>query len=546
MRIRFPLYAKILLWFFLNLVFLGLVFYAFFKIQFRLGLDSLLMGRAGEHIEAVSQVIGNELNQTLREEWSTVLKRFSDAYQVQFYLFQSEGRQVAGEPIQVPDQVQARLIERAGPTPRPLPPGSPPPGSPRRADFSLPPDSSRFAPGAAGRGGTEDESEDRRGPPPRGSNERAGWPDGSPPQGGPNRPLREPPRGGPHSRSMMHTTKPGRYWVLVRMGVQENDRPRPMPATLLAMSTSIRGGGLFFDFVPWAWVCFGVLFVSVLFWFPLVRGITRYISQMTQATEAIAEGRFEAPVQSERGDELGRLSQAISRMASRLAGFVHGQKRFLGDIAHELCSPLARMQVALGILEERGDPKQQAYVEDVREEVQHMSSLVNELLSFSKAGLRQKEIKLQPVNLEALVRRVVTREAPGRQQIEIQIDSSLQALAEPELLSRAVANLVRNALRYAGDAGPITLSATPDADQLVLVVADHGPGVPEEMLGQIFDPFFRLEASRSRDTGGIGLGLAIVKTCVEACQGKVTARNRQPTGLEVEIVLRSPASAPSR
>lgn len=336
---------------------------------------------------------------------------------------------------------------------------------------------------------------------------------------------------------MVHTSDPSRYWVLMRMGLSDIERPRPLPLTLIAVSGSIRGAGLFFDFVPWVWVGSGVLFFSVLFWFPLVRGITRYISQMTRTTEAIAEGQFDAPAQPERGDELGRLSQAIHRMASRLAGFVHGQKRFLGDIAHELCSPIARMQVALGILEERADPKQKAYVEDVREEVQNMSSLVNELLSFSKAGLRQKEIRLEAVPLGALAQRVVNREAPGAPGIKVQIDSSLQVLAEPELLSRALANLVRNAMRYAGDAGPITVSAVADAGHVALSVADCGPGVPESALGQIFDPFFRLEASRSRETGGIGLGLSIVKTCVEASQGTVVARNRQPSGLEVEIVL---------
>src|SRR5437868_14990872 len=110
-KLRFPLYAKILLWFFLNLVFLGLVFYAFFKIQFRLGLDSLLMGRAGEHLEAVSEVIGDELNHTPRTEWSEVLKRFGNAYQVSFYLFRDEGPQLAGQAIALPAQVMAKLTE---------------------------------------------------------------------------------------------------------------------------------------------------------------------------------------------------------------------------------------------------------------------------------------------------------------------------------------------------------------------------------------------------------------------------------------------------
>jgi two-component system, OmpR family, sensor histidine kinase CpxA len=298
---------------------------------------------------------------------------------------------------------------------------------------------------------------------------------------------------------------------------------------------------LFFEATPWLVAGFGGLLFSLLFWFPLVRGITRSITQMTHATEQIAEGRFDTQVQARRRDELGRLGQAINRMAVRLSGFVTGQKRFLGDIAHELCAPIARLQVALGILEQRADDKQKAYVEDVREEVQQVSSLVNELLSFSKAGLQQKSIKLEPVNLAAIVRRVIEREAPGSQNIQVLVDDSLGVLAEPDLLTRALANLVRNALGYAGAAGPIVIAAAATGDQVTLTVADSGPGVPPETLAQIFDPFFRVEPSRSRDTVGAGLGLAIVKTCVEACQGTVIARNRQPSGLQVDLVLKSAA-----
>jgi two-component system sensor histidine kinase CpxA len=199
--------------------------------------------------------------------------------------------------------------------------------------------------------------------------------------------------------------------------------------------------------------------------------------------------------------------------------------------------------VALGILEQRAEANQRAYVEDVREEVQHVSGLVNELLSFSKAGLQPQEIKLEPVSLAPLARRVVAREAPGANQVEIQINEQLNVLAEPELLSRALANLVRNAVRYASQAGPIVFSAHSQAGQVVITVSDQGPGVAQEALSQIFDPFFRDESSRSRETGGVGLGLAIVKTCVEACQGTVTAKNRQPHGLQVELVLKA---APER
>ena len=528
MKIRFPLSAKILLWFVLNLVFLGVVLFAFLKIQFHFGLDALLMGQAGERIQAVSQIISSELNETPKARWGSILERFSSAYQVQFVLFHLDGTQAAGETITLPTEVQAKFSERRWPFFQPQPqrqPGAPSVGQP------------------GFRTGPPQEPRPNR-PPPNGEKGEERDHHGPPEESRPNRPLPPPQPGvppfGPQARFMLHTFSPSRYWVFVRIPVFDREMPRLMPVTLLAVSNSIRGGGLFFDFLPWVGVGLGVIFVSVLFWLPLVRGITRSLSQLTHATEQIAEGRFEARVEATRRDELGRLGQAVNRMATRLAGFVTGQKRFLGDIAHELCSPIARIQVALGILEQRADAKQKAYVEDVREEVQHMSSLVNELLSFSKAGLRQKEITLEPVNLADLARRVVAREAADATLIEIQIAETTQALAEPELLSRALANLVRNAIRYAGQSGPIMISALAQDGRVTLTVTDCGPGVPEETMGQIFDPFFRLEASRSRDTGGTGLGLAIVKTCVESCQGTVSAKNRSPSGLQVEIVLKSP------
>jgi len=115
----------------------------------------------------------------------------------------------------------------------------------------------------------------------------------------------------------------------------------------------------------------------------------------------------------------------------------------------------------------------------------------------------------------------------------------ITVLANPDYLFRAISNLVRNAIRYAGSAGPISVSAHSEGQETVITVADSGPGLPENSLEEVFAPFFRLEPSRGRDTGGAGLGLAIVKACVEACKGSVRAHNRQPSGLEVEIRLRT-------
>ena len=164
---------------------------------------------------------------------------------------------------------------------------------------------------------------------------------------------------------------------------------------------------------------------------------------------------------------------------------------------------------------------------------------MNELLSFSKASLGVTHAKLQQVSLRTLADTAVRHEVSDGTRVEVKIASDLRVEVEPELLTRALSNLLRNAVRYAGTAGPILISAEPRDGQVALIVSDCGPGIPEVELQRIFDPFYRLDASRDRQTGGVGLGLAIVKTCVDACQGTVVAENRLPTGLQVTIALRA-------
>jgi two-component system, OmpR family, sensor histidine kinase CpxA len=310
----------------------------------------------------------------------------------------------------------------------------------------------------------------------------------------------------------------------------------PIRTRILAVSDSFYGYGLFFDPTPFIVIPVLVIGVSLLFWFPFVRNLTKNLAQMTDAAAKIADEDFNVTVNEKRSDKLGTLGKSINHLATRLSGFVHGQKRFLGDISHELNSPLARMQFALSILEDRVDDKNRLYVEDVKEEVVLMSRLVSELLAFSKAGMKQAEIELTSLKLLPLVEKVVEREGKAAKNIKVEIDEKLEVFAHQELLSRALDNLLRNALRYGGTE-QITIAATRSDAKVKISITDNGGGVPENELDKLFNPFHRVESDRSRQTGGTGLGLAIVKTCVEACQGKVSAQNLTPKGFEVNIFL---------
>jgi len=205
--------------------------------------------------------------------------------------------------------------------------------------------------------------------------------------------------------------------------------------------------------------------------------------------------------------------------------------------AFELSAPISRIQFALGILEAKADDALRPHVGVLHEEVQEMSALVNELLQFSKAGLAGRATTLGRVEVEPVVRRAALREpAPGAA-FEIDVPAGLAVMANEEYLVRALANLLRNAVRYAGSSGPISIAVARERDSVVIRVADRGPGLPSAELDEVFAPFYRPEASRSRETGGAGLGLVIVKTCVEACGGTVAAQNRPEGGLEVVIRL---------
>jgi len=494
MRPRFPLSAKILLWFFANLLLIGVAAYAFIEFEFHLGPESLLGGRAGRRVDALADLVGGDLNAEPPSQWTNVLARAGNLYGLHLLLTTPEGRRLAGEEISpLPGEVLARLYR---PRP-PRPPGAEPPlPPPPREDDQPPPPPDRPGPG----------------------------PNGGPPE----------PPGRPHDRRMIHTDHPNRYWLLIPLDAPGPQAGPPVPATLIAVSESIGLGGLVLDITPWLAAAGGIVLFSVLFWLPLVSGITRSIREMTGATARMAEGRFDSRVRESRGDELGLLARSINQMAGRLAGFVQGQKRFLGDIAHELCSPLSRAQMALGILEQQIGP---GSLDDLREEIQQMSSLVNELLSFSKASLAAGRIKLESLPLQAAIVRAIERENLSGPAVQSRVAEDLQVMAEPDLLCRAISNLLRNAVKYAGAAGPVEADAERVGGDVILTISDLGPGVPAEALAQIFDPFYRVDVSRARETGGAGLGLAIVKTCVESCGGRVTCHNREPHGLSVVITL---------
>jgi two-component system sensor histidine kinase CpxA len=512
---HFPLWSRILLLVAVNLAILGAAFVIFLRSQLRPEFESFLMAAAREKIATTTNEVAADLQATPITEWDEILRRYSGENGITLLLYRNTGEQLAGPRTALPREVDVQM-----------PRGGPPPGGerppPRRGGRGP-----RGFDGPGEFGGPRGfDGPPRDGPRPRG---------GPPPDGG--RGFRGEP-GPPGAPFLAVTQSDLKYWIGVRMPLINGIDPEPMRSVLMFTSPSFFTNPFFFDIQPWLAIAAAVFAISALCWFPLLRGLTHSISDMTRATAQIAEGRFDVNLNVKRRDELGRLSESIWQMARRLETLTEGRKRFLAAVAHELRSPIGRMQIAAGILERNTEPTVKKYVSGLEEDIAVLSELTTELLELTKAENTQEPVNLTPANVAESVQVAMRRECGGRTDVLAEIDPAIQVRANPAYLVRALANVLRNAVRYAGDKGPIRISARREGDLVQISITDSGPGVPEDALEKIFSPFYRLEDARDRQTGGSGLGLAIVRSCIQACGGRVEARNRQPKpGMEIVIEL---------
>ena len=326
----------------------------------------------------------------------------------------------------------------------------------------------------------------------------------------------------------------GLYWIGARLPRAEEGHTNRGPTTLLLASDSFRVGGLLVELTP-LWIGIAVLLASALFWIPLVRRITVPLRDIRRFAGNLASGHFDSRASIRGPEELCSLSDSLNQLADRLEEFVTGQKRFLGDIAHELNSPLARMEWSLSVLEQRASHELQAAIHDVREETAAMTRLVEELLTFTRAGLRT-QLNIETIRLKDIVAEARHQECADTP-VELAIPEHLTVEVDKRLALRAIANVLRNAVRYAGKQSSIQVTTSRTQRRVILSIRDNGPGVPEHLLPRLCDPFFRPENARSRESGGFGLGLAIVQRCIEACGGTVAIRNAEPSGLIVELTF---------
>ena len=335
-----------------------------------------------------------------------------------------------------------------------------------------------------------------------------------------------------------------------------------MPNRFLSQSTTGVDGHrymLAFELPPGPRVFFGprgfpgmglfiAIFSSGLVCYVLARYLTAPIVRLRAATQRLSAGDLSARAAAmpiRRRDEIGELVRDFDAMAERLEGLVNAQSHLLNDVSHELRSPLARLNVALGLARRRTGPDAQGALERIELEADRLNELIGRLLTLARLEGGQQGTEKSEIHLEDLVRQIAEDadfEAQSRDcRVKYTTECDCIVFGNPALLHSAIENVVRNATRYTreGTSVEIHLAKADRANgpEAVLNVLDSGPGVPHDALDKLFRPFYRLDDTRNRETGGVGLGLAITERTVRLHGGSVSAANRPEGGLIVEIRL---------
>ena len=283
---------------------------------------------------------------------------------------------------------------------------------------------------------------------------------------------------------------------------------------------------------------FLVIGLVVLLCYGLAHYLTAPLRQLRSAVERLGRGDLTARAEESRHDELGDLAASFNRMADHIQTLLAAERRLLFDISHELRSPLARLSVAVELArtDEAGAPS----LDRIQKEADRLNSLIRQMLEVTRTEGEPSRLKAEPVRIDELVDGLVDDCSIEAQAhgcgLDLVSTGPVTLDGDRELLRRAIENVMRNAIRYAPVESKVEVTLDNGGGWAKIRVRDYGPGVPEEALPRLFDPFYRVEQDRDRKSGGVGLGLSIARRAVELHKGRLRASNASP-GLLVEIDL---------
>lgn len=290
------------------------------------------------------------------------------------------------------------------------------------------------------------------------------------------------------------------------------------------------------------------ILISGFICYLLTRSLTGPILRLRGAATQLATGDLSARAGASvtnRRDELGELGRDFNRMAGRIEELITSERQLIRDISHELRSPLARLSVALGLARRRADPEATPALDRIEREAETLNEMIGRLLALARMDAASEPPDPTRFDLQAMVAEVASDAAFEAQErgtsVEVVSSEACSVMGSAELLHSAIENVIRNAVRYSKPATPVQIRLTCETSAsgkvAEITIRDHGAGVPQAELENLFRPFYRVTDARERDTGGIGLGLAITYRAVKLHHGNVTAENAPGGGLLVRITL---------
>jgi two-component system sensor histidine kinase CpxA len=289
-----------------------------------------------------------------------------------------------------------------------------------------------------------------------------------------------------------------------------------------------------------------LLAISFLSCWLLAKSFTNPLIAIQKASDDIGQGKLATRIKKfdRRSDEFGALARSFNQMAEQLESNISSHQRLLGDVSHELRSPLTRLQLAVALAEKNigHADEQQKHLARCELEVDRLDEMIADVLTLSRLEHSQNAFIADEVELNHLVKEVVNDSQyfanSKNVTIALKNEANCSLFVDVKLLTSAISNVLNNAVKYSPKDNVVTVTLSQSLkEQIILTVSDHGPGVPDDMITELFSPFFRVADGRERSSGGTGLGLAIAQQAIHLHQGEIFAENREPHGLKVTIKL---------